>query len=62
MIAAAVALALAFFLHARDKYAFFGNPVRRDVLAKTLAAYVIALQLLSTGLLADVIQRRGRML
>lgn len=53
----------AVFLHLRDanpSEMFRAGPPR-DLTPKTLALYVTALQLLSAGLLADLIQRRGRL-
>jgi glycosyltransferase involved in cell wall biosynthesis len=54
--AAIFLLCVAITLHIRDKYIHF-----RQITVKTLFVYVIALQLFSTGLLADLIQRRGRL-
>lgn len=49
-------LCVSLYLHYRDKGTF-----DRNLTPKTLAIYVTTLQFFSTGLLADLIQRRGRL-
>jgi glycosyltransferase involved in cell wall biosynthesis len=56
MWAAVLFAAIALVLHFRDRYIF-----DRYLQPKTLAMWVSTLQLFSTGLLADVIQRRGQL-
>jgi glycosyltransferase involved in cell wall biosynthesis len=50
-------LLVAVFLHVRDKL----DPNKTQLTFKTLAVYVTTLQFFSTALLADLIQRRGRL-
>jgi len=68
LIATAIALAIAIFLHGRDRLGWFRPPAPgedfprpRPLQPKTLATYVMTLQLFSAGLLADLLQRRGRL-
>ena len=61
LAASAFLLLISIFFHLRDKYALFRNGPPRALEPKTLLVYVTTLQFFSTGLVADLIQRRGRL-
>jgi glycosyltransferase involved in cell wall biosynthesis len=63
LAATAISLLGAVFLHLRDRYGFLRGPDAkpRPLMPKTLALYVTTLQFFSAGLLADLLQRRGRL-
>jgi hypothetical protein len=57
MLGAGFLFAIAMILYVRDVYVI----KRNDIPPKTLLMFVTTLQFFSTGLLADLIQRRGRL-
>ncbi len=61
LVATAIVLAFAVLSHLRDKYSLWRDGPPRPLTPKTLALYVTTLQFFSAALLADLLQRRGRL-